>query len=141
NSRLTLALLLCLTVPVFAADKKKTAKKAAATEYKIGLYPPKGTNVPPEVRAELQAGAAALGKELQELAPWLAKNKPKLLELLPDVQIFHNAVRYALEDDIFYKAGEFKSARDLLAAGRERAAQLRAGHAPWTTATGNVVRG
>lgn len=129
-------------LPVFAADEKKTPpRKTGTPEYKIGLYPPKGTNVPPEVRAELQAGVTALGKELQELTPWLAKNQPALLELLPDAQIFFNAVRYAIEDDMFYQTAEFKSARDLLAAGRERAAQLRAGRTPWTTATGNVVRG
>ncbi len=137
-----LLLLLCLVLPVFAADEKKTTvKKEGTPEYKIGLYPPKGTNVPPAIRAELEAGVTALGNELQELASWLATNQPALRPLLPDVQIFYSAVRYALEDDMFYQTAEFKSARDLLAAGRERAAQLRAGRAPWTTATGNVVRG
>lgn len=143
-----LALLLAtLSLPLAAQTAKppakspaKAAKKSAAPEYKIGLYPPKGTNIPPAVRTELSAGAAKLGAEIESLRAAL-NDKPALLALLPDIQIFHNAVRYALEDEIFYKASEFKSAADLLKAGHERAAQLRAGSAPWTTATGNVVRG
>src|SRR6185295_18135154 len=63
------------------------------------------------------------------------------VEMLPDVQIFHNAVRYALEDDIFYTSNRFKTARALLKQGMERAQQLRQGQAPWNTATGMVVRG
>jgi dienelactone hydrolase len=142
-----LPLAAALTLPLAAQSTKpaakspaKAAKKSAAPEYKIGLYPPKGTNIPPAVRAELSAGAAKLGAEIESLRGAL-KVKPALLALLPDIQIFHNAVRYALEDEIFYKTNEFKSAADLLKAGHERAAQLRAGSAPWTTATGNVVRG
>ena len=143
-------LLICLSVPLAAAEKKPAKKTAAKTvpkkaapaapQYKIGLYPPKGTNVPPAVRAELSADVAKLGAEIESLRTTL-KAKPLLLELLPDVQIFHNAVRYALEDDIFYRTNEFKSARDLLKLGHERAEQLRRGQAPWIAATGSVVRG
>jgi dienelactone hydrolase len=134
-------------VAVFAADKKSTkaAKKADKKgvfppEYKIGLYPPKGVAIPPAIRTELSAGAAKLGLEIESLRAAL-KSKPALLELLPDVQIFHNAVRYAVEDEIFSKTNEFASARALLKAGFERAALLKAGQAPWAAATGNVVRG
>jgi dienelactone hydrolase len=139
NPRLLSILLLC-PLALLAAEKKSAKKASFPPEYKIGLYPPKGTNVPPAVRAELTAGVQKLGAEIESLRSAL-KSRPQLLELLPDVQIFHNAVRYALEDDIFYKTNEFASARALLKAGHERAEQLRAGQAPWTTATGNVVRG
>jgi len=61
--------------------------------------------------------------------------------LLPDVIIFHNAVRYALDDDMFYKKEDVKSAQILLELGHERADQLRKGKHPWTSATGLVVRG
>ena len=144
--RLVLTLLLSLSIGAFAAEKKKSAakpaKKAATgtPQYKIGPYPPKGTNVPPAVRAELAAGVTKLGGEIESLKAALA-GKPQLLSLLPDVQIFHNAVRYALEDDIFFTVKEFDSARNLLKAGQERAAQLRVGLMPWTKATNNVVRG
>ena len=39
--------------------------------------------------------------------------------LLPDVIIFHNAVRYALDDNMFYKVEDVKSAHRLLELGHE----------------------
>ncbi|MBI3880239.1 MAG: prolyl oligopeptidase family serine peptidase [Verrucomicrobia bacterium] len=152
NSRIAfiLSLALAFALTAVAADKKKTAKPAKAApkaaagtpQYELSqFYPRKSTNVlPPAVRAELSAGVSTLGAEIATLKDSL-KTKPELLDLVPDVQIFHNAVRYALEDEIFYSTKEFDSARKLLAAGRERAAQLRAGQHPWTTMTSNVVRG
>jgi hypothetical protein len=102
--------------------------------------PPPGIAVPRETRAELEKGVAELGKEIDSLRKDLAK-KPALLELLPDVQIYYNAVRYALKYDEFYAKGEFDVARKHLKQGFERAANLREGKAPWNTATGPVVRG
>lgn len=107
---------------------------------KVRRIPPPGIKVPAEIASELQAGIEVLGKEINDLRQVLAK-KPKLLELLPDVRIFHNAVRYALKYDEFYQAGEFDAARKFLLQGMQRARQLRNGQAPWTTATGLVVRG
>src|SRR5262245_20151335 len=67
--------------------------------------PPPGIKIEDADRAELQAGVDALGKEIEQLCQDL-KDKPALLELLPDVQIFHNAVRYALSYDEFYDKKE-----------------------------------
>lgn len=106
----------------------------------IPRMPPRGVPVPAEVRAELESGVAALGKDIEDLRVAL-KSKPELLELLPDAQIYHNAVRYALEDDVFYKTNDFAGAKKLLAEGMERARLLREGQSPWNTATGLVVRG
>src|SRR5260370_25284451 len=64
-----------------------------------------------------------------------------MVELVPGGQIYHKAVRYALEDDVFYKTNDFTSAKKLLAEGMERAQLLREGQAPWNTAAGLVVRG
>ena len=94
--------------------------------------------VPADVKAELTAGVASLGKEIEVLRASL-KGKPALLALLPDVQIYHNAVRYALEDDIFTSTNQFKSARTLLAQGSERAKQLAANSASWNTKLGLLV--
>src|SRR5262249_6152593 len=58
-----------------------------------------------------------------------------------DVQIFYNAVHYALAYDEFFALKEIAIARDLLAHGKSRAAQLHVGQAPWTAETGLVVRG
>src|SRR5262249_42778943 len=81
-----------------------------------------------------------LGKDIDGLRAAL-QDKPSLLELLPDVQIYHNAVRYALTYDEFYDVKQVPIARNLLQQGRERAKALREGKAPWKTATGLVVRG
>jgi hypothetical protein len=113
---------------------------APTTKKSVPRMPPPGIAVPPLVKAELESGVAALGKQIEELRTSL-KSKPALLDLLPDVQIYHNAVRYALEDNIFYRTNEFADARKLLEEGRERARSLSEGQAPWNSATGLVVRG
>ena len=120
-------------VPAGAAVTKPSGPKFQPNPHK--LNPPPGVVVPPEVRAELTAGVASLGKLIEALHVSL-RNKPELLALLPDVQIYHNAVRYALEDDIFTSTNQFNSARNLLQQGTERAQQLAAGQAPWNTKAG-----
>ena len=126
-----------------AVDKKAVAPKIPAKKAPPAnlqpnprkLNPPPGVVVPADVKAELAAGAAALGKEIEALRAALA-TKPALLALMPDVQIYHNAVRYALEDDIFTSTNQFNSARALLKVGSERAKQLAAGNTPWNTKAG-----
>lgn len=141
---LSILLTLCLSLALTrAAEKKATDTKAPAKKAPPAnlqpnprkLNPPPGVVVPADVKAELTAGAAALGKEIEALRASLA-GKPALLALLPDVQIYHNAVRYALEDDIFTSTNQFNSARALLKTGSERAKQLAAGNAPWNTRAG-----
>src|SRR5205823_13346234 len=99
-----------------------------------------GAAVPAADRGRLREGLDALGKQIDELRTAL-KDKPRLLDLLPDVQVFHKAVRYALEYNEFFNARELPIAQGLLDQGLKRAAQLRDGKAPWETATGLVVRG
>lgn len=105
---------------------------ASAFAVDVKPVPPPGIAVPQADRAELEAGLAHLQKSLDEL-----RGNP----LAPDVQIFHNAVRYALEFNEFFKPAEIGRAKDLLRQGQERADALAHGSAPWTTATGLVVRG
>src|SRR5688572_9178629 len=107
---------------------------------KVRPVPPPGIAIPEADRAELRAGVAELGKEIDALRAEL-KSKPAMLELLPDVQIFHNAVRYALNYDEFYKTNQVQAARDFLKQAHERAQMLRAGNASWGTVTGLIVRG
>ncbi len=102
--------------------------------------PPKGVTVPDADRAELQRGLDELDKAVSALTVSL-KSKPQLLELLPDVQIYDKAVRWAVVYDEFFNAKEIAVAKNLLKRGLERARQLADGKAPWTTATGLVVRG
>ena len=129
-----LLLLLLLTSPLLAdgpADNQAD---------KVRRVPPPGVPVPAAIRTELEAGAAELGESIATLRSRL-KDKPALLNLLPDVQIYHNAVRYALTYDEFFKTNEFQAARELLEQGRQRVRSLGDGLAPWNQATGLVVRG
>lgn len=106
----------------------------------VRRVPPPGVEVPEKDAAELRKGLDALAKELASL-PGALKKQPALLELIPDVEIFHKAVRYALDYQEFHKTNEVASGKALLQQGMERAAQLKAGQAPWARATGLVVRG
>ncbi|MDQ3815623.1 MAG: hypothetical protein M3347_17045, partial [Armatimonadota bacterium] len=102
--------------------------------------PPPGITLSDADRAELTAGAAALRQEIDALAPALAGDA-RLLARLPDVEIFHKAVDWALRYNEFFSPKEVDFARHLLAEGRERASQLRSRKTPWLQATGLVVRG
>lgn len=101
--------------------------------------PPPGIRISETHRAELQAGVNALANELALYRAGAAE--PAMIELLPDVQIFHKAVDWALRYDEFYRSNEVALARALLQQGRDRLAQLRAGQPAWLNATGLVVRG
>ena len=106
----------------------------------VRRIPPPGVAVPDADRAELQTGIDALGKEINTLQKSL-KGKKELIELIPDVQIYHNAVRYALTYNEFFNPNEIQSAKTLLKQGMERAEQLKMGQHPWTAQTGPVARG
>ncbi|MBK9313002.1 MAG: prolyl oligopeptidase family serine peptidase [Acidobacteria bacterium] len=113
---------------------------SAAQNTEPRRIPPAGINVSAEDRRALQEGINALGSEIEALRQSL-KSSPALLRLLPDVEIFYHAPRYALSFNEFFKPEEIELAKAELRQGRERAAALRAGQAPWTSQTGLVVRG
>jgi hypothetical protein len=95
--------------------------------------------IPADGIAVAEADRAALQAGLTHLQGVIAKLKPS--PLVADVQVFAEAVRFSLQYDEFFKPAEIATAKRLLEAGEERAAQLTEGKAPWTTATGLVVRG
>jgi len=88
--------------------------------------------VPEADQKQLRAGLDRLGAKLESL-----KNNPHY----PDVLIFHKAVRFALDGNEFFRQEQIFRAKELLRAGSERADALARGEAPWTRATGLVVRG
>lgn len=94
--------------------------------------PPPGVPIPDAVRATLTA-------QLRELNATLAPLSQH--PLLPDVLIFREAARYALDYNEFFKPEEGAKAVRLVEEGLLRARQLASGQSPWTTATGLVVRG
>lgn len=64
--------------------------------------PPAGIPIPAEARAELTAGAATLRAELDDAARELAGER-RFRRLLPDAEIFHKAVDWALRYDEDWK--------------------------------------
>ncbi|MSU33440.1 MAG: hypothetical protein EXS25_12485 [Pedosphaera sp.] len=114
------------------------AKKAVPPDFQTNprnLNPPPGLVIPVEVREELSGRVLVLGKTIEDLRGSL-QSKLLLKALLPDVEIYYNAVRYALEDDIFTSTNQFNSARTLLQNGLDRAKQLASGEAQWNTKSG-----
>ncbi|MDQ3621717.1 MAG: prolyl oligopeptidase family serine peptidase [Verrucomicrobiota bacterium] len=127
--------LLPLLVTVFITPALVLAQPAPKKQ-----VPPPGVKLPAADRKELETGSASLGREIESARAEL-QSRPALVELLPDVQIFHNAVRYALTYDEFLDLKQVPIAKSLLAEGQSRLKALRAGQAPWAKTTGLVVRG
>jgi hypothetical protein len=126
------ALLALCAAPLSAQTPPPPAKR----------LPPAGIAIPEDARAELARGAAELRQAIDALTQELTSAKnARLVALLPDVEIFHKAVDWPLRYGEFFDLKQVGVARKALATGRERVAQLRAGKAPWTEATGLVVRG
>ena len=105
--------------------------------------------IPPTDKAVAlpEADKVSLAKELGELrtaidaaAKAQAKN-PRLEEFLPDLEIYHKSVDWAVRFNEFFNKSEFKAAHDLVAEGKARAASFQKGETPWTRQTGLVVRG
>ncbi len=102
--------------------------------------PPPGVAVPEADAKSLQQGLTELRAAIHAAAKAQQKN-PKLADLLPDLEVYHKAVDWALKHNEVHKLGELKSAQEILAEGMQRAAQLKNGQHPWTTQKGLVVRG
>lgn len=97
--------------------------------------PPVGNDIPAEDLAEIKKGLA----ELQQLIKAIGKH-----DLLPDVQIYEKAVRWALDYKEIYDGKGARPATNVkkaLATGLERAKAMKDGKTPWATQTGGVLRG
>ena len=130
-----------LVAPLFAAFADGPTDNAAE---KVRPIPPKGAAVPAADREALTAGLNELTATIAAAAE-AQKARPALLELLPDVEVYAKAVRYALTYDEMYAEGKNRNdvaaAKAILAKGMDRAKELRDGKPTWPTATGLVVRG
>ena len=126
---------LLLSASVLAAQQSPPAAPPQAAQGRgpqLHLIPPPGIAVADADQRSLRTGLTRLSGRLDAL-----KGNPRLA----DVQIFEKAVRYALDGNEFFTAEEVFHAKELLRMGTERADQLARGEAPWTHATGLVVRG
>jgi hypothetical protein len=103
--------------------------------------PPPGLAVPAEAAAELTRELDQLNVTLKRLRSAGLNGKSDWLELLPDIEVFHKAVRYALSYGEFFKPEEIVSARRQLMVAGERATELETGRLGWVEATGPLVRG
>jgi hypothetical protein len=107
----------------------------------VRRIPKLGIEVPADRRAKLEAGLALLEKSIERLRRLDKEAHPRIADLLPDVEVYYKAVHDALAYQEFFDPKEIDFADQALATGQERSDQLSAGQAPWTTATGLVVRG
>ena len=127
--RVSVALILLCVLPV-AADGERDNNQE-----NVRPIPPPGVAVPEPDKSELEAGLRTLG---DEIAPLRGQTKA---DLLADVEIYHKAVRYALQHNEFFNVKEIPVAKTLLKQGLERAGHLKEGRSPWASATGLVARG
>lgn len=109
-------------------------------------------NIPDNVRKVPPPGIKLSDKDREELTEDLKKlqyamavlmdrKTPKRVQYLPDVEVFEKAARYALQYDEFFNIKEVAIAKAQLRTGLERADALLKDNHPWTTQTGQVIRG
>jgi dienelactone hydrolase len=105
----------------------------------VRRQPPPGVSIPDDVRKSLTDEAARLGAAIEASRAEL-KGKPVLM-YLPDVQIFHKAVDWALRYNEFFNVKQTDWAAQQLKDGFARLESLKKGEMPWLTQTGLVPRG
>src|SRR5262245_49512287 len=109
--KLAMTTTLCLLVASFctiAADGP-----ADNQPERVRPIPPPGIELSDADRTELQSKLMELGNAIDALRESL-KLKPALLDLIPDVQIYHNAVRYAVQYNEFFDVKELPIAKSLI---------------------------
>src|SRR5215213_8537210 len=106
-----------IAVPLFA----QTPAPSAA----VKPVPPPGIEVPVADRAELEKGV----KELEDRIAPLRRSDAK--QELPNVEIYHKAVDWALRHNEIFDAKQIPTAKDLLKQGLARVEALEKGETPW----------
>lgn len=102
--------------------------------------PPPGVAVPDADKARLTEGLGKLRAAIDEAVKAQAKH-PMLADLVPDLEVYHKAVDWALRYNEVHKITELKNADELISEGLQRAEQFKNGQTPWTKQKGLVVRG
>ncbi|MDR3403896.1 MAG: prolyl oligopeptidase family serine peptidase [Chthoniobacter sp.] len=102
--------------------------------------PPPGIEVPATDAAELKAGLDTLGKDIEALRNRRTTRDPNPVPLA-DVEVFHKAVRYAVQYNEFFNPKEIAAAKAELKLGSDRAKELLGSKPSWATATGPLVLG
>ncbi len=134
--KLLLLSLLALPLVGSAAPSLRADGPADNMADKVRPVPPPGVPVPASDRAILEKGQADLAAAIDRL-----KSNKAAQAWLPDIQIFHNAIRYALTYNEFFAPRDIESAKNLIGVGLQRAAQLERGETPWNTTSGPQAMG
>jgi Prolyl oligopeptidase family len=129
------AILVATTHHSIGADPVKPSPPVSKGPKRI---PPPGIEVPAERRDKLQK---ELDEFQQEIGKLSLNQSARVHSLLPDVQIYWQAVHNAVADGEFFQPREIDAAFDLLREARARAAQLKENSASWSDSRGLVVRG
>ena len=109
----SLAVALAIALTPAAAPALRADGPADNLAEKVRSVPPPGLAIPEDARQELTDGVAKLAANLDAARTEFAK-QPDRLALLPDVQIFHKAVDWALRYNEFFRTNEVGTARTQL---------------------------
>jgi len=131
-SRFFVAPLLFAAVAAFAATATRADGPGDNVVEKVRPVPPPGIDLPAADAEAIKTGLAELQAEIKAIGTH---------DLLPDVQVYEKAVRYAVEYKEVFDAKGIPAVKNVLKTGLERAKALKAGKTPWTTASGPVLRG
>lgn len=101
--------------------------------------PPPGVQIPDKDRDDLGDAVGALGKRIASLKMSLI-TRPEAVAQLPDIQVFHKAVDWALRHDEFFDIKQVAVAKQLIDVGLKRADEFAAGKSSWNASTGLVAR-
>lgn len=107
------------------------------------LLPPEGIEIPAEVRSRLEKRLKATKERLEtvSLLSSAIKDRNTYWDDEADIAIFTKAVEYALLHREFYSTKDFEKADWALDQANSRMDAIERREAPWTKATGLVVRG
>ena len=128
-----------LLLPLLLAARALADGAADNVTDNVRRQPPPGVAIPDDVRKSLTDEAARLGAAIEAVRTEVI-GKPALT-FLPDVQIFHKAVDWALRYDEFFNEKQTEWAGQQLKDGFARLDSLRKGETPWLSQTGLVPRG
>ena len=101
--------------------RSRVGLAAVAPAARLNRFRRPGSKFLLRIEPNLKPGLARLSASIDQL---------KGVKLLPDVQIFRDAVRFALENGEFFKPEEIARAKELAAEGQQRADDLHAGPRP-----------
>jgi len=130
--------LTALSVIFFGIQLPSAAAPPVATQPAVRPIPAAGLDVPKDVLAKIKAKLSALERKIEQLEK---RRDLRTAQYLPDVRIFSEAVRKAIEDNAFFNKNDPAHALELLDLGQQRAEELLSGKQSWTRQKGLVVRG